>query len=582
MLEKGMRVRVKSLSEIKETLRSGKCKETGQYFNDDQMDAYCNKTTTITLGGKHIGIHLEIDNSEWYWSEHWLELIADNTQPFIGFEIGDTVIRISSWHMNMKVGDTAKVVGNGGHGNGSLKLEGYEGIHSRKNLKVITRPLSISNPDVFLIGDIVRRDSRSWNTMEIGDEDEVVAVATTTVNLKRHGRGHDKDRLTVIARVGDCIPDHSTIDHATLHSSGTPDDYQFGIGDQVKCTDAAQYCTGPVPPIEAGEVLTIAKIDGDRFITTKCVGADCEQGKHDCDDNLCLRLEDYELVKRATQRVSERARKFGATSISNISYSMVCSECGNNYGSHMGLSCPISMRIKTGDTVRYLGGSLYARENGFSEGHVGIVTDTLSSSLKIDNSQWWMTASCFEVVSPSTTKPIREMQRGDKVRYAKEDTYAEVSGLKIGNIYTVIHSSGSYIKVAEDTHTYFLRKTSFELVDRLGSVAKETLKGGKDMKPDTEDLEQICKQLNIEIVGTVEDGYYILKDGTIGYFNRETINIQLTQAQQRAIIKSLPDTINSRAFILEEHQLAFQSWKFVQTNQEEMEALQPTASPVEP
>lgn len=85
----------------------------------------------------------------------------------------------------------------------------------------------------------------------------------------------------------------------------------------------------------------------------------------------------------------------------------------------------------------------------------------------------------------------------------------------------------------------------------------------KEVK-DLEDnqIDEIAKQLGIAVVAR-DGAYYVLKDGRIGYFNGSRISITLTEAEQQALIKKLPDSISGRAFILEDRKITFQSYEFI-------------------
>lgn len=76
-----------------------------------------------------------------------------------------------------------------------------------------------------------------------------------------------------------------------------------------------------------------------------------------------------------------------------------------------------------------------------------------------------------------------------------------------------------------------------------------------------EKLNDVCKQLNIEIVGQ-DSGCYILKDGRIGTIQNRSVTITLTQAEKRSLISKLPSSISSRAFVVKDSELSFESYYF--------------------
>ena len=225
----------------------------------------------------------------------------------------------------------------------------------------------------------------------------------------------------------------------------------------------------------------------------------------------------------------------------------------------------------------------------------------------------------------------REFQRGDRVRFVRSvstnATYEKIDELTIGEIYVLgqVGSDSCRLEGKEYTH----HNKCFEHVDPTHATTHgtwtppelifgdncphmkrcweendkmsanhidpdhynrcdECRTAGKylatmrieyeevnDMEEET--LNEVCKQLNIEVVGK-DSGSLILKDGRIGTIIQRKVTVTMTRAEKRAMISKLPDSVNSRAFIVEDSELSFSSYYFWD-NEQPKEDVMPVETP---
>ena len=187
----------------------------------------------------------------------------------------------------------------------------------------------------------------------------------------------------------------------------------------------------------------------------------------------------------------------------------------------------------------------------------------------------------------------REFNEGDRVRCIDA---GDKTVIKNGEIYTVTSVSEEFLRVETKSTGWGARcdhyKWRFEHVEPesiQATVVSHTLKEGivvgadwatpnaeiirilkqengrfeevNDMKEEI--LNEVCKQLNIEVVGT-DSGSIILKDGRIGNMVLNKVTITMGEAEQRQLIAKLPAPVKDRAFILSDCNLTFDSYEFVE------------------